>query len=348
MIISTFLILLQSLVNLFGPCGQENEVRNFCQKTLEPLVDEMWVDPAGNLIGKIYGEDSESQKSIRLVMHMDEISLMVKEINDNGTLSVLPLGGIYPFSSGQGPVEILGDNENIKGILSFGSVHLRKDFFLNLKDVSRENQWKEAVIITRKSLDELKKAGIHPGSRIVQARSRRQLEIFEDCIGGYFLDNRAGLATALYALKQLKENNQKPKRNVYFIASCTEECGAFTASYASRVLPGDITIAIDTCPIVGGISENPIIVYKDLVAIYDKTISDHLVCLAKELNQDPKYCVVENGGTDASLALNRGQSARSAFIGIPVENCHGFEVIHKDSIPQCAKLLLQYLLNPEN
>lgn len=352
MIIPTFLILLQSLVNAFGPCGQENEVRELCQKELQPLVDEMWTDPAGNLIGKIYGVDPDPDKSIRLMMHMDEISLIVKKINSDGSLIVAPLGGIYPFSSGQGPVEILGDNKNIKGILSFGAVHLKNESFSNQSNLSREKQWEEALVITRKSLEDLEMAGIHPGTRIVQARSRRQLEIFEDCIAGYFLDNRAGITTAICALKQLKENNQKPKRDVYFVATCSEECGCHAASYASRTLPGEITIAIDTSLLSEKfqttLNQYPIIAYKDAASLYDKTISDHLVYLSKKLNQKPQCCIIEGGGTDASAAHIRGQTAKCAFIGIPAENLHGFEIIHKDSIPACAELLIQYLLNPEN
>src|SRR5579884_3309803 len=42
---------LQELLWTYGPCGQEDAVRDVCGRELEPFVDDMWVDDAGNLIG---------------------------------------------------------------------------------------------------------------------------------------------------------------------------------------------------------------------------------------------------------------------------------------------------------
>jgi len=43
--------LLQELLWAYGPCGQEDAVREVCGRELGPLVDEMWVDAAGNWWG---------------------------------------------------------------------------------------------------------------------------------------------------------------------------------------------------------------------------------------------------------------------------------------------------------
>jgi putative aminopeptidase FrvX len=42
--------LLRELLTTYGPCGQEDAVRDVCRRELEPLVDETSVDPAGNLV----------------------------------------------------------------------------------------------------------------------------------------------------------------------------------------------------------------------------------------------------------------------------------------------------------
>jgi hypothetical protein len=42
--------LLQELLSAYGPCGQEDAVRDLCRRELGPLVDATWVDPAGNLV----------------------------------------------------------------------------------------------------------------------------------------------------------------------------------------------------------------------------------------------------------------------------------------------------------
>jgi putative aminopeptidase FrvX len=347
--------LLQAFINARGPCGEEEEVRVLCQKQLQGIVDDIWIDPAGNLIGKISGSDQTSE-SIRVMVHMDELSLIVKRINEDGSLRVNPLGGIYPFSFGQGPVEIMGDKKIFSGILSFGSMHtttespnINKMMPEEHKGQGKTPSWDDVVITTRKTLAELKEAGVHPGTRVVIAQSRRQLHLFQDCIAGYFLDNRASIIIAIEAFKQIKMGNKKPKRDIYFVATCTEEVGCHGASYAARNLPGEITLAVDVGPVAKEyqtiLSADPIIVYQDAVGLYDKKICDRLVDLAESLNFNPQCAIFGNYGSDASLAYSRGQSAKAALICFPVENTHGYEIMHKNSLEQCAALLQAYLLD---
>jgi len=347
--------LLQSLVYARGPCGQEDEVREVCHRELFPLADEVWVDPAGNLIGKVKGVDST--KAIRVMVHMDELSMIVKRINEDGTLRVNPLGGLYPFNIGQGPVDILGAKHSFTGILSFGSMHITKESPWH-KLIPEEHRgqgktplWEDVFVVTRKTTQELEEAGVHPGTRVVLSHSRRTLHVFQDCIGGYFFDNRASIAIALSALKQMKEKGQKPQTDVYFVATCSEEIGGHGASYASRTLPGDTTLALDVGPVSKEyniyLSPSPIVVYQDAVAVYDKTISDHLRHLGEQLGFSVSSSTWGGYGSDASLALSRGQSAKSALLCFPVENTHGYEIIHKDSLIRCAALLAAYLAKPE-
>ena len=53
--------------------------------------------------------------AIRLMAHMDEISMIVKRINEDGSLRVDPLGGILPGAIGQCPVDILETKRNFQG-----------------------------------------------------------------------------------------------------------------------------------------------------------------------------------------------------------------------------------------
>jgi putative aminopeptidase FrvX len=209
--------------------------------------------------------------------------------------------------------------------------------------------WDDVTVITRKSAAELKEAGVHPGTRVVIAQSRRQIQFFQDCLACYFLDNRASIYIALAAFKQVRESGNKPKHDLYFVATCAEEVGAHGASYAARTLPGDITLAIDVGPVAKEyqteLSAAPIIVYQDAVALYDKKIADRLVFLGQNLGLSPQCATWSSYGSDASLAYSRGQSARAALVCFPVENTHGFEITHKDSLEQCANLLEAYLLD---
>lgn len=346
--------LLQLLINAKGPCGEEDEVRALCKQHLQSLVDETWTDAAGNLIGKIRGTLADQNQAVNLMVHMDELSLIVKRINEDGSLRVNPLGAIYPFNFGQGPVEIMGDKKHFSGILSFGCMHTTKETPIIHKMIPEEYRglgkspiWEDVTVITRMTVEELKKAGVHPGTRVVIGKSLRQLQFFQDCIAGHFLDNRASIAIALIALQQIKDKNKKPKKDIYFVATCSEEIGAHGASYAARILPSAITLAIDVGPVAKEyntvLSPAPIIVYQDTVALYDKKICDQLFTLAENLGLTPQRAVFGSYGSDASLAYSRGQSAKAGLLCFPVENTHGYEITHKDSLNQCADLLEAYL-----
>ena len=345
--------LLQSLVNAYGPSGQEDEVRALCEKELQLLVDEMWIDAAGNLVGRIVGKD-KSLPALRLMAHMDEISMIVKKINEDGSLRVNPLGGSYPGSFGQGAVDILGDHEHFSGILSFGSMHTTKESTHTNKIMPKEFRgegaspfWDNVHITTRKTLKELTKAGVYPGTRVVIARSRRTLLQFQDCMAGYFLDNRAAIAIVIETLRKIKRQKQSLQNDLYVVFTCSEEIGAHGACYASRTLPGDISIAIDVGPVAQEyqtiLDANPIIVYRDTAACYDKSLSDHLVSLGKKLNFNPQRAVFETYGSDASISHSTGQCAKAALICFPVENTHGYEITHQDSLNRCIELLYAYL-----
>src|SRR3954471_8280698 len=116
--------LLEELLSTYGPCGQEDAVREVCRRELEPVVDEMWVDEAGNLIGRIDGGDGPGT---RVMAHMDELSMLVKRVEQDGTLHVTQLGTMYPGNFGLGPVAMLGDVDVVPGVLAIGSEHTTKE-----------------------------------------------------------------------------------------------------------------------------------------------------------------------------------------------------------------------------
>src|SRR5258705_2694273 len=126
--LATWRPLLEELLWTYGPCGQEDAVRDICQRELEPEVDESWVDAAGNLVALIRGDsDSDGERVTRVMAHMDELSMLVKRVEPDGTLHLAPLGTMYPGTFGLGPVAILGRHETLIGVLTLGSEHTTKE-----------------------------------------------------------------------------------------------------------------------------------------------------------------------------------------------------------------------------
>ena len=86
--------LLKDLTQIWGVAGYETAVREYIEKIVEPLADEMWTDAVGNLIALKKGVDGPDKKKIMYAAHMDQIGLIVLDIDDKGFLRVAPVGGI--------------------------------------------------------------------------------------------------------------------------------------------------------------------------------------------------------------------------------------------------------------
>ena len=161
------------------------------------------------------------------------------------------------------------------------------------------------------------------------------------------MDNRAAITISLITMMKMKEQGIKPKGDVYFVNTTSEEIGALGACYAARTLPGDIALAIDVGPVAKEyqteLKDDPIIVYKDSRIVYDKKLSDRLFKDAQKLGYAPKAACFGSYGSDASIAKMYGQIARNVLICIPTENTHGYEIIHQNGIEKCSELLLRFL-----
>lgn len=343
--------LLQELLLAYGPCGQEDAVRDVCRRELDPVADETWVDEAGNLIGRIDGGD---RPATRVMAHMDELSMLVKRVEPDGTLRLTPLGTMYPANFGLGPVAILGDRETLCGVLTLGSEHTTKEspriWETKPDQGDKALDWMHVYVFTGRTPEDLTAAGIGPGTRVCIDRSKRTLVEVGDYVGCYFMDDRASVAALLDTARRLKAGERPPAGDVYLVFTTNEEIGGIGGSYASRTLPGDLTIALEVGPTEAEygttVSGGPIIGYSDAQCVYDKDVADQLVGIATELGLKPQPAVLGAFESDASHAKASGLSPRAGLLCLPTLSTHGYEVIARDAIPSMSKVLVEFLLAP--
>lgn len=345
--------LLQELLWAYGPCGQEDAVRDICQRELAPVVDEQWVDPAGNLVGRVAGDSSEPQAAIRVMAHMDELSMLVKRIHADGTVHLTHLGTMYPANFGLGPVTMLGDKEELCGVLTVGSEHTTKEsrsiWETKPDGGDRSLDWSHVYVFTGRSPAELSAAGVKPGTRVCIHRSKRNLVEFGNYLGCYFMDDRALVLTMLTAARLLQRSGRPPV-DVYFVFTTNEEVGGVGGSYAARILPGELTLALEVGPAEAEygttVSAGPVVVYSDAQGIYNKAIADRLMQIAAERGDDPQPAVLGAFESDASHAKANGQSALAALLCLPTLSTHGYEVIRRDCVDTLAALVAEFLRRP--
>lgn len=334
--------LLQQFVSCAGPPGQEEAVRVSLRRHLDALGRQHRTDAKGNLLV------GSCNPRVVVTAHLDEIALMVSNLEDDGTLRVAPLGGAYPFKLGEGPVEILPvGKEPIPAAISFGATHTS----LSISPIQqhRDSQavtWPMARVLTGHSKNELIGCGVRPGTRVVLARSRRQLwPMGGDLIAGYFLDDRAALVAWLLILEALHEKADE----ILFAATSSEEVGGEGALYllASLPKPPDVCLALEIAPVAPDarlpLDANPAVWSSDAYSNADPSDLEQLAELGRTLGFEVGFQVLSRGGSDASCAAARGLCARPLTLAFPTESSHGFEVIHRNAITNLAALTTAYL-----
>jgi putative aminopeptidase FrvX len=352
--------LLQELVTTYAPGGQEVAVRDICQRELAPVVDDLWIDRAGNLVAHIFGRnraDTGGDKSAtRIMAHLDELAMMVKRIEDDGSLHLTPLGTMYPGNFGLGPVAILGDRETLVGVLTVGSEHTTKEsariWETKPDQGDKSLDWLHVYVFTGRTPDELAAAGVGPGTRVCVHESKRMIvDVGPGYVGSYFLDDRAAVAALLLAAKDLKERGERPRHDAYLVFTTHEEIGGVGGSYASRNLPGDLTVALEVGPTEAeygtAVAGGPIVGYSDALCIYDKDVADRLMAIARELDSSPQAAALGAFESDASHAKANGLSPRAGLLCLPTLSTHGYEVVRHDAISEMADIVSTYLRHPD-
>ncbi len=87
---------MKELLSIPSPTGNTSKATKYIINTLEDLGVKYHVTHKGAVIAVLNGEDHSVERSFSA--HIDTLGAMVKGINDNGTLSIIPIGG-YMMSS---------------------------------------------------------------------------------------------------------------------------------------------------------------------------------------------------------------------------------------------------------
>lgn len=328
------------LVLCHSPSGVETEINQYLMQEFAALGVQAWIDAADNVIGKIPGRSAE--RSIAITAHKDEIGCIVKRIGEAGKLEVRKLGGSFPWVYGEGVVDLLGDQQTISGVLSFGSRHVSHESPQKAFQEDSPLRWENAWVETKCTAEELEAAGIRPGTRMVIGKHRKQPFRLKDYVGSYTLDNKASIAILLLLAETLKQ----PAFDIYLVASAKEEVGAIGAMYFSQKQPLDALIALEICPLSSeypvedGVA--PVLLSQDGYGIYDEALNAQIQQAAASKNIPLQIAVISGFGSDGSIVMKFGHVPRAACLSFPTQNTHGYEIAHLGAISHCVEVLQAY------
>jgi endoglucanase len=337
-------VLLEKLSNAFGVSGFEEEVREIIEKMVKPTVDEMCIDPLGNLIATRTGR---SPRKLMLDAHMDEIGFMVSYIEENGFLRFAPLGGwdvrILPSHA---MTIRTRSGTFIKGIIGTPPPHI-------LSEQERERPYKlEELFIDLGACSraDVEKLGIRIGSPAVIAYAFERLN--EEVISGKAFDDRAGCAVLIQTLERLQDTSLDLTLVCNFaIGEETGLRGARTAAYQigpDLALAVEGTVGADTPGVPAprqpaGLGKGPAITVADRTL----TVSGRLVRFLEELAEEHsipyQHKLPIYGGTDAGAIQTSKGGVLAGAVSVPCRYIHSpFSLLRLDDFEKTVELVTQF------
>ena len=320
--------------------GQYEEVQRLLCETLDELGVPYTLVHKGGVIADLGGEGD----ALVLTSHVDDIGLMVRHLNADGTLNVCPVGGLYPFYCVTENVRV-----HTRGGKVFtgtvcrtpNSIHVTEE---ELRDTPGDFRKNVCVVLDEdvKSAAETRALGVETGDMIA-------LEPRFTLANGYlksrFVDAKACAAVLLTLIRALRESGETPRRKVYAFFAVYEEIG-----HGTTWLPADTRdiLAVDIAPTgpEQNSDEHKVSIFaKDSRFPYHWGMTNELRETAVAAGVDfvmdiftPHY------GTDCDPSLVAGHDLRHAAIGPGTANSHGYERTHLDGLRATYELLAAYLL----
>jgi len=322
---------LKELSDIPGVSGFETKVRNYIEEKIKDKVDHIEIDKIGNLIAFKKGK---SDKKIMITAHMDEVGFIVSNIEEDGKISILPLGSIDPRVV-LGKKVLIGEKQ-IPGVIGSKPIHLLSG---NEGKISFENV-KVDIGATKKQEAENK---VKIGDFVSFAPNAIS---HKEWISGKALDNRGGCSILLDLITNGIENYY----NLYFAFVVQEETGLRGSGPAASKINPDYAIVVETTtsgdnpefPEARRSSElgkGPVITPAHRGYINDEKLFNFAVKVAKENNIPFQIKRRTVGGTDAArIAITTGTP--SLVIAIPSRYIHSpMSVLNLDDYNNTLKLL---------
>ncbi|MFO8110548.1 MAG: M42 family metallopeptidase [Thermoplasmata archaeon] len=324
----------EKLIKASGVSGYEDEIRETIRSLISDLGDTK-VDNIGNLIL----EQPGSGPHIAVAAHMDEIGLVVSNIEDNGFLRVMKIGGVKDSLLPGRHVTIHTSKGPVNGVIGHKAPHLTTD-----QDKKDEIvPWTSTYVdVGASSAEEVKDLGIDVPDSVTFMKTLRKLH--GKCIAGRAMDNRIGCYALIQLARRLKDSNL----HLTLVWSVQEEMGLRGAKVVGNTIKPDHVIALDTYttsdspglksfykPIELG--KGPVLRMVDVRAISSPKMVKHFKKAAEDNDLLVQYGVT--GGTTDGMALQEFGPLTIA-IGVPVRYSHStVEVAYWDDITGLVDLL---------
>ena len=279
--------------------------------------------------------------------HVDTLGAMVKEIKEDGRLTIDLIGG-FKYNAIEGEYcQIETDSgETYTGTICLHetSVHVYRENEKIPRDIEHMEVRIDEKTSSKKETEDL---GIEVGN-FISFDPRTEITS-SGFIKSRHLDDKASVAMILDLLERIKNEQIKLPHTIQFYISNNEEIGyGANASISNKIVE---FIAFDMGALGEGQSSDEYTVSicaKDASGPYHKELKTHLVNLCKFNHIPYKIDIYPYYTSDASAALKAGADIKHGLFGAGIESSHALERTHIDSIHAAQNLLYAYCLSSIN
>lgn len=335
-----FMEQLQALLAIDSNTGHFRMIQNYVEEEMTRMGYEYEETHKGGVMASLGGEGN----ALLVTAHLDDIGLVVRHVNADGTLNVEKIGGLHPEYAITENVRVYTRKDKVyTGSVQkvYSSVHVTDD------DVAAQPlaYSKNVCVVLDEDVhnaEDVKKLGIDTGCMIALDP---RFVVSNGYIKSRFIDDKVCAAVLLAVMKEMKDKGLAPKREVIAHFGMFEEIGhgaSYVPERTKDVLALDIAC---TGPRQNSDERKVTIFAQDIRFPYHYEMTNEIMDVAEKEGVDYVMDIFSpHYATDADTTVLAGYDVRHAAIGQGTANSHGYERTHMEGVKNLYALLLAYCL----
>lgn len=335
---------LAKLLAIDSPTGMTDRVVEFVCDELRAMGVAFDLTRRGAIRAIVPGQAQANDRAV--VVHLDTLGAMVKQIKDNGRLEVSMIGHWSSRFAEGARVTVYSDH----GKMTRGTILTIKasGHTYNTEIDSQPVTWEQLELrldVRVANGDDVRAHGIHVGDIVAIDTNTEFTE--SGFVVSRHLDDKAGVAAVLAAVRALVTTKATLPVDCKILFTIAEEVGLG----APHILDQDIAelVAVDNGTFAPGqnTSEYGVtIAMKDMSGPFDRKLNRHLLDLCDANGIEHSRDVFKSYRSDVASGLEAGYDTRASLICFGLDASHGHERAHMDSFVAVGDLLVAYLQSP--
>jgi len=335
---------LPQLLEIPSPTGYTDPIVRYVSSELEKLGLSVEMTRRG-AIRAIRPGKKRQQGARAIVSHLDTLGAQVKALKDNGRLAVVPIGHWSARFAEGARTTVFTEKGGYRGtVLPLKASGHTFNEQIDTLPIGWDHVEIRVDALARDKAD-LERLSIDVGDIVAIDPQPEFLD--NGFIVSRHLDNKAGVAVMLAALKALQDKDVATPVDIHWLFTIAEEVGVG----ASSILTSDIAsmVTVDNGTTAPGQNSDEFgvtIAMADQTGPFDYHLTKKLVGLCRANDIRYQKDVFRYYRSDSASAIEAGADVRTALITFGVDASHGYERIHMHALRSLAELVTAYVTSP--